>query len=51
MTMINKIRAKTLYRVITDEGEFVFKQRKICKAYRRWLRENSIKHKSNFFHK
>jgi hypothetical protein len=48
--MIKYQTMKTFYRVITNvSGEIHFKQRKICKAYRRWLRENGIDYKSDFF--
>lgn len=41
---------KTCYRVTTNEfGQILFKNRKIAKAYRRWLRENSFKYTSDFF--
>ena len=41
---------RTFYRItISDSEQVILKNRKISKALRRWLRQNGINFKSDFF--
>lgn len=50
MELKRRKRMKTFYKISAQEiGTVVIRRRKIAKALRRWLRENGLEYKYNFF--